>query len=849
MKIYIKLAFAYLRKQKSRTTFMILGVSLAIMLVFGMDVINESQSKKQLTMIYNMYGSYNGYYFNLDKDKVEKIKNDKDVDIAIGVASLGEVTSDDGTSIKLNSSDKDYISTEGYQIKKGRLPREDGEIVLESQALKYMKLEDTLNQTIKFKLKKEYKDEQGINQIFMKEQSFKLVGITTKPKEYYSSWYELKGFTHFKEEKTEILPENLLTYESIVKLKSRANKSKKLNDIRERYNIGRLDFEENKKLTHALDEYSMSKNGKAGEDTKKLIIATAMILIYNMFNISLIDIIRQIGLLRVVGTSKKNIRFIIIIQSLFILIMGVIIGLSFGFVFAYFGIKIFSKSLIDMHLSGSDIYLSLSSIKNALIIGCMTVTISTIVPIWMAGRVSPLDALRKTDKMKQYEKVRFHHKIIRKLFGVTGEMAYRNIGRNKFRVIVSVIAISMGGMVYIDQIGVVKNNVFNSTDVEMIRMSESDFKLYKSLNKDPYFSGYSKDDIESLSSIDGVNTIKTTTASLGFLKIKSDELQEEYKKYNGILDTDNDAEINILINGYDDSYLKMLKDDIKEGGELDKGKGEYPIVAVYNYYYDVLGDHEYKETIKDLKVGDVLIIKVREIKGDLIEYKEQKIKVGALLKEEWGFAGGGRYIEIILPEKTLLDITNKGTHSALSIETKNEMDEEIYRKIKQLFKNDLSVVIDSKIKLVEKNELWGTERIKVNSIIISLILLISSVNIFGTIKSSLLIRINEFSMLRAIGMTTKQLRKMIITETIMYGLLSSMLAIILGTYKYYKLINMLNTRYKEGFNMDNIQPFQLPIVQILQYSAITMTICILVGYLSKREIDKLSIVEGLKTIK
>ena len=104
-------------------------------------------------------------------------------------------------------------------------------------------------------------------------------------------------------------------------------------------------------------------------------------------------------------------------------------------------------------------------------------------------------------------------------------------------------------------------------------------------------------------------------------------------------------------------------------------------------------------------------------------------------------------------------------------------------------------------------------------------------------------------MLRAIGMTTKQLRKMIITETIIYGLLSSALASILGTYKYYKLVNMLNTRYKEGFNMDNIEPFQLPILQILQYTSITMTICILVGYLSKREIEKLSIVEGLKIIK
>ena len=113
MKIYIKLAFSYLRKQKSRTAFMILGVSLAIMLVFGMNVINESQSKKQLELIYKMYGSYNGYYFNLNKDKIQKIQKDKDVEMAIGLPSLGQLISDDGTSIKLNSSDKEYINIEG----------------------------------------------------------------------------------------------------------------------------------------------------------------------------------------------------------------------------------------------------------------------------------------------------------------------------------------------------------------------------------------------------------------------------------------------------------------------------------------------------------------------------------------------------------------------------------------------------------------------------------------------------------------------------------------------------------------------------------------------------------------
>ena len=855
MKIYIKLALAYLKKQKGRTFSMILGVVLAIMLVFGFDVINESQSKKQLEMIYKSYGGYHGVYQNLSKDKLEEMKNDKDIEEIAGVASLGDIIAEDGTSIKLNSFNEKYIDMSGYSMKEGHLPKKEGEIVLESQALKQMGLDERLNQTIEFKIKKKYKDENGINKIFMEKKKFELVGIITKPNLYYENFYIMQGFTFLKEGDTTILPEELISYENIVKLKSKSNMTTKLNDIRIRYKLGKLDFEENKLLTHALDEYSMAQESGTQKDMKRLIVVTSMILIYNMFNISLADMIKQIGLLRAIGVSKRKVRLIVGIQSLFIWIIGTILGILFGLMFSYFGMKTFSNSLIDMDIPSTDVYVSMQSIKNAIEIGIISVGVSSLVPIWLSGRVSPLEALRKTDRTGRYGKRRWHHKLMRRLFGITGEMAWRNIGRNKIRALISIIAISMGGIIFIYRIGHINSLLCGDAKIMgtglLSEMKGNSFKLYNDINFDNDLVGYTEEDIEKLSGIDGVKEIKTKINFEGFLKSETKDLEEEYMEYNGISNKNNNVELNIFINGCDNNSWNNLKKYIEKGGLTKEKEGEYPNVAVFNYYYDVLKDHKNKSAIKNMKVGDIITMKIPKIEKGILSYEEQKVRVGALLKEEWGFEEAntkGGCIEILIPEKSLMDMSNKNTYNEIGLKVNEEKEEQIYKKLKGIFKDKPFVEIKSRAEIKEINNEGPREKIKEYYIIVLLILIIAAVNIYGTIKTSLLIRTNEFAIMRAIGMTTRQIRNMIIKETIIYGFLSSILAVITGVYKYYSEIKFINNQYKGAFNIDNIVEFSLPIVEILQYTVIAMLICIVVGYMSKRSIEKMSIVEGMKVV-
>ncbi|WP_050069738.1 ABC transporter permease [Anaerosalibacter massiliensis] len=195
-----------------------------------------------------------------------------------------------------------------------------------------------------------------------------------------------------------------------------------------------------------------------------------------------------------------------------------------------------------------------------------------------------------------------------------------------------------------------------------------------------------------------------------------------------------------------------------------------------------------------------------------------------------------------------MDMSNKNIYNEIGLKINEEKEEQIYKKLKGIFKDKSFVEIKSRAEIKEINNEGPREKIKEYYIIVLLILIIAAVNIYGTIKTSLLIRTNEFAIMRAIGMTTRQIRNMIIKETIIYGFLSSILAVITGVYKYYSEIKFINNQYKGAFNIDNIVEFSLPIVEILQYTVIAMVICIVVGYMSKRSIEKMSIVEGMKVV-
>ncbi|EPZ53351.1 ftsX-like permease family protein [[Clostridium] sordellii ATCC 9714] len=272
-----------------------------------------------------------------------------------------------------------------------------------------------------------------------------------------------------------------------------------LDDFRFRVNVG---------LTDALNEYKESKTTLYILRQKLYPMLAATLVISNIFSIVLIDITKQIGILRAIGLSKSKVRLMILIESVVVLILGLLLGFLLGVVSSYLGFYVIYKKFVHL-------YISKVSILEPMIMAIIAVLISSLVPIYKSGKISPIDAIRSSDKVNKRQKNRFYYKLIRKIFGFTGEMAYKNLWRNKVRTILCIISISLGGMLFINTMGL-KNSedrTSNNNQMPVMMMGNNDIKVFNNYNNtNSDFIKYSKDEIEKISRIKGVKNVNPIMA-------------------------------------------------------------------------------------------------------------------------------------------------------------------------------------------------------------------------------------------------------------------------------------------------------------------------------------------------
>ncbi|CEQ16329.1 ABC transporter permease [Paraclostridium sordellii] len=849
MKISFKLAIAYMKEQKGRTIALITSIALAVILVFALNVIPETQSKLEIKEAYKNFSDYHVEYSNLENDKVDKLKKDKEVTEINDVLGLGKIVGKNGTSLQLNSYSKDFLDSYGYELKKGNEPKNTNEIVLEEKALKEMNLNDDLNQEMDFKIVKYYVDKNNENQIFSKDKKIKLVGIVKKPDEFYNESrgedHGVKAFT--KDNSNEaILPNNLVTHNGILYLNTSKPDFGKVYEMINKYGLDDFRFRVNVGLTDALNEYKESKTTLYILRQKLYPMLAATLVICNIFSIVLIDMTKQIGILRAIGLSKSKVRLMILIESVVVLILGLLLGFLLGVVASYLGFYFIYKKFVHL-------YISKASILEPMIMAIIAVLTSSLVPIYKSGKISPIDAIRSSDKINKRQKNRFYYKLIRKIFGFTGDMAYKNLWRHKVRTILCIISISLGGMLFINTMGL-KNSedrTSNNNQIPVMTMGNNDIKVsnnYNNTNLD--FIKYSKDEIRKISRIKEVKNVNPIMALDGYFLVNSKGLTTKYKISKGIGDESKELEESLEIEGHNNDSLKNLDKYIESGENINnKSDDKYPKALVTNYFYSIQESSPNIKLLNDMKIGDLIDIKIPTIKNNKLEYKSEKVEVAGILNGEYVLQEGGLPggIKVVLNEANFKNISGKNDYNKINIQIEKGSDKKVENEISKIISKNPFSKVESKynyknfyIKQTEKNT-------KETLVIVGLILLISSINILCIIKANIMTRMKELSTLRAIGMSTKKLKKMIIKENIMYAVFASIVASVFASHSLYEFNKLDNLARRQVFGAKEDIKFVLPIFESFEFLIVSIIICLIAVFLCKKKIEKMSIVEGLNT--
>ncbi|MEG1009887.1 MAG: FtsX-like permease family protein, partial [Clostridia bacterium] len=271
--------------------------------------------------------------------------------------------------------------------------------------------------------------------------------------------------------------------------------------------------------------------------------------------------------------------------------------------------------------------------------------------------------------------------------------------------------------------------------------------------------------------------------------------------------------------------------------------------VVSNHFYAGTEISNDAITLKDLKVGDVVEVKIPVINDKEVKYVNQKIKVAGLLNSDYilNVAGGtDSLFQVILDENSFKNLTGKKGFNNISIKLQKDKEEEVVSKVKEIINEDDFKEMESKYEN-RKMSTEGNEKLK-KEVLVSVVLtmVISSINIGCIVITNTMIRVKEISTLRAIGMSMKNIKKIILKESIIYGVLSSIIAGVFSSYDTYKNMQRANEIFSQGMGIKQAYEFKVPVVEILQFGVAAILICVVAGYLAKNRVSKLSIVEGLK---
>ena len=851
MKVSFKLAVSYLKSQKGKSLALITSISLAVMLIFTLNVIPETKSEINIKEAYENFSDYHAEYNNLSDSVSNQLEKDKEVKEIHDVINLGSIVDKNGVSIQLNSYNKDFINAYGYKLINGTYPKNENEIVLEEKALKEMQLDNKLNQRVDFTVVKHYVDNKNENQIYSKKKKFKLVGIVQKPEAYYKSYdegneyYNVKGFTYFTSNQN-IIPKELVTHSGILRFNTKNPSMSKANEIIGKYKLDGGDLIINTQLSNALDDYEMSKNTTFSIKNKLIPVLSAAIVIFNIFNIILIDMTKQIGILRAIGMKKKNVRLMILIQSLIVLILSLVLGFALGYVIASIGIS-------SIYGGQQNIYISKESVMEPLILASFAVLISCIFSTYKSSKISPMEAIRDINNSTKKGKDKFYHKLIRKIFGLTGEMAFKNVWRNKSRTILSVLSISLAGSLFISKMAVFNNDeeIFGSNSMPVMAMGSMDVILrHNTYNTEEAYCNYDGNFINKISEIDNLKEVYPSINLTAYLKSSINNISDDVKPFLSSKDNQNNIEITTGVKGYNKDFIRCLDKYIEKGSNIyEKKKEDYPRALVSNYFYSPVEGTDNAMVLKKIKVGDVIDIKVPAKNGDKLEYKNIKVKVSGLLNKDYVVTqdgGLGCLAQVILNEDDLKNITNINDYNKISIKLEKGKDEEVNIALNKLINGSSFKEIESKYKY--KNYFSEQSERNKKEVLVSVILtlIISSINIICIIKTNIILRMKELATLRAIGMSMGNIKKMIVKESMIYALFSILVSSIAATLSYFEYVYMENSMKFQCLGIENSMSYNIPINEILQFGIATIVMCLLAAYLSRNKIIKLSIVEGLR---
>lgn len=532
-----------------------------------------------------------------------------------------------------------------------------------------------------------------------------------------------------------------------------------------------------------------------------IVLIAGVVMIYNTLNISVMERVRQFGLLRCVGASQSQIRKLVKREGLTITVRaipaGVILGMLMAFVCTAI-LKFFNNTIFaEIQLFS----VSMPGIAAGVAIGFLTVFMASLIPANKAAQVSPLNAVTNSNEIKISKKTK--KGLLSKLFNAETAIGINNAVLKKRTLVLMSCSIGISIIMFLG---------FNV----LIDFMHSSIKTTKPYTPDITLSseqGISNELFIRFSELEGAK--KVYGRMFGYVEATFDatRLTDEYKKaVKGIKIKDNGLlvppEKSWLIS-YDKNQLKWAKEDLIAGVlSEEKMNEENGIVAVIR---STRNNNIYMTTV-DFKLGDEIYI---EAPGGT-----RKFTVMGILSKVPFDNHELTMTTFITTEKLFTELTGKKEYDAIDLQLRKVNDEETVEKVKSMAYGSMKFM-DSRQKNSEMDQLFLTMAVFVYGFV-GVIALISILNIVNTMNTSVASKMRYIGVMRAVGMSSSQLNRMVLVEGATYSLSGFVTGSVLGVM----LQRWLIVKNFTSFNMTWEFPL-IDIVIILLVVALTTVLSVM----------------------
>lgn len=780
MNILNTLTIKHLLMNKKRTLVTIIGVILSTALMVGIGLLFSSVRDNMLKMIIQENGNHHVIFENIDNDKIDIIKNNVSVK---NVSYITNITSSKPVNIEIENSYKPYIYLigidKGFQDKlvliDGRLAQNENEIVISNHINDNLGVNIKVGDEITVDLGKRYDPNEGEiigNDSYSENETFevtlrktyKVVGIVERN---FVEDYSSAGYSAFT-----IIPADSNKVDVYVEYKNVKNTYDISKAIANTIGLKSSDNSQLKYNNNLLYMHGISKYDNYNSSLAFVIIIVlslisigCIVVIYNSFAISVMERKKQFGLFASIGTTKNQIRKTVFFEAF---IIG-IIGIPFGILSSMLGIHVLLEVVNYLIPDVFPFPLVLSIYPLFIIIPIIfmiiVIILSAFIPAFKASKVTPIQAIRQNDDIKIKSKKIKTNKLIKKIFGIEGEIALKNIKRNKRKYRITIISLVVSIVLFIS-FSTFLYYGFNTTD-EVTTLVDYDISVFANDN-----------DLEEIDKvfdniINNEQVEDYTILSSYYYSTTSISKDNFNNRINELLDIE-DISDHTIISIYaldNESYNKFIK--------KANLSGEKPII-INKFKGSIYEDN--KRLTLNIKQFNSLPSKI-ELCNIFYDGEEQEEKCDISIDNyeitdiiPFAFSGNlnpaGLTIIINEDMKKIYDNTFEVSDKFLYIKASKY--DSLMKQLETIEKeNNLEVFnyfnVIEEMKLV-KNIILVTKILLYG--FITLITLIGVTSVFNTINTNINLRRKEFAMLRSMGLTPKGFNKLLYFESIFFGIKS-----------------------------------------------------------------------------